>query len=279
MLLPILFVLIWTTGFLTARFVAPHADPLTFLAVRVATSAVAFALLAALTGAPWPRTWRGWRNAAVTGVLMQAMYLGGVFWAVRHGLPAGIAALITGLQPLLTGALAFPLLGERVTRRRWAGILLGFAGAVLVLAPQLQGAPLLVPALVCGLSMVSITAGTLWQKSTGAGDLRTTAAIQFLGAALLMIPAALLTEPGRFDASWQVWAALGWAVLGLSVGATWLLLTLIRRGAVAGVTSLFYLVPPVAALASWVLFGDTLVPMQVTGMAVAAAGVGLAARG
>ena len=279
MLLPVLFVLIWTTGFLTARFVTPHADPLTFLAIRMGCSAVAFAVLATLTGAPWPRTWRAWRNAAITGVLMQAVYLGGVFWAVRHGLPAGIAALITGLQPLLTAALAFPLLGERVTRRRWAGILLGFGGALLVLEPQLQGAPLLIPALVCGLSMIAITAGTLWQKSTGAGDLRTTAGIQFLAAAVLMIPAAILTEPGRFDGSWQVWAALAWAVLGLSVGATWLLLTLIRQGAVAGVTSLFYLVPPVAALAAWGLFGDTLVPLQVAGMGVAAAGVGIAARG
>jgi len=277
-LLPILFVLIWTTGFLTARFVAPHADPLTFLAIRVAASAIAFAVLSTLTGAVWPRTLRGWFNAAVTGVLMQAIYLGGVFWAVRHGLPAGTAALITGLQPLLTAALAFPLLGERVPPRRWAGIILGFLGAVLVLAPQLRGAPVLVPAVVCVGSMFAITFGTLWQKHTGAGDLRTTACIQFLGAAALMIPAALLLETGRFDGSWQAWSGLVWAVLGLSVGATWLLLTLIRRGAVAGVTSLFYLVPPVAALTAWLLFGETLVPVQMAGMALAAAGVGLAAR-
>lgn len=278
-MLAVLFVLIWTTGFLTARFVAPHADPLTFLAIRLTGAAAAFALLAAATGAPWPRTWRDWRNAAITGVLFQAVYLGGVFWAVHHGMPAGIAALITGLQPLLTAALAFPLLGEHVTRRRWAGILMGFIGAMFVLAPQLAGAPLLLPTLTCMLSMVAITAGTLWQKKTGAGDLRTAGAIQFMGAAVLMIPAALLTEPGRFDASWQVWAGMAWAVLGLSVGATWLLLVLIRRGAVAGVTSLFYLVPPVAALAGWVLFGDTLVMPQVGGMVMAAAGVSIAARG
>ncbi len=278
-MLPVLFVLIWTTGFLTARFVAPHADPLTFLAIRMAASAGAFALLAAATRAPWPRTWREWRNAAISGVLMQAVYLGGVFWAVRHGMPASIAALITGLQPLLTAALAYPLLGEHVSRRRRAGIVMGFAGAILVLTPQMAGAPLVVPTLVCMLSMVAITAGTLWQKQTGAGDLRTTGAIQFIGAALIMVPVALMTEAGRFDASWQVWAGLAWAVLGLSVGATWLLLTLIRRSAVAGVTSLFYLVPPVAAVASWLLFGDTLVFMQLGGMVVAACGVAIAARG
>ncbi len=278
-MLAILFVLIWTTGFLLARFVAPHADPMTFLAIRLTATSAAFAILASAARAPWPGTWRGWRNAAVTGVLLQAVYLGGVFWAVRHGMPAGIAALITGLQPLLTAALAFPLLGERVTVRRWSGVLIGFAGTVMVLAPQVAGAPSIVPTLVCIVAMMAITAGTLWQKRFGAGDLRAAAAIQFLGAAVLMIPAALLTEPGRFDASWQAWAGLAWGVLGLSVGANWLLLFLIRRGAVAGVTSLFYLVPPVAALAGWALFGETLGPVQVAGMVVAAAGVAVAARG
>lgn len=278
MLFPALFVLIWTTGFLIARLVAPHADPLTFLAIRMSAAAVAFAVLSWLTGAAWPRTPRAWFNAAITGVLMQALYLGGVFWAVRHGLPAGTAALITGLQPLLTAALAFPLLNERVAPRRWAGIVLGFAGALLVLGPQLGGAPVLVPALVCGGAMMAITFGTFWQKHTGAGDLRTTACIQFMGAAAIMTPVAWLTEAGRFDGSWQAWVALVWGVLGLSVGATWLLLTLIRRGAVAGVTSLFYLVPPVAAVTAWLLFDETLVPLQMAGMAVAAVGVGLAAR-
>ncbi len=281
-LVPALFVGIWATGFLVARLVAPHVDPLTFLSARFVLSALAFAGLAVAAGAAWPRGVRGWRDAVVAGVLMQGIYLGGVFWSVRHGLPAGISALVTGLQPLLTALLALPLLGERVEPRRWAGIGLGFGGALLVLQPQLRtgadGVGLL-PMLASAAAMVGITLGTIWQKRTGAADLRTNAAAQFIGAAVVMIPLAALTEDGRFDASWQAWAGLGWAVCGLSLGAISLLLVLIRRGAVAGVASLFYLVPPVVAVLAFALFGERLVPVQGVGMAVAVAGVALASRG
>jgi len=281
-LVPALFVGIWATGFLVAQLVAPHVDPLTFLSARFVLSALAFAGLAVAAGAAWPRGVRGWRDAVVAGVLMQGIYLGGVFWSVRHGLPAGISALVTGLQPLLTALLALPLLGERVEPRRWAGIGLGFGGALLVLQPQLRagadGVGLL-PMLASAAAMVGITLGTIWQKRTGAADLRTNAAAQFIGAAVVMIPLAALTEDGRFDASWQAWAGLGWAVCGLSLGAISLLLVLIRRGAVAGVASLFYLVPPVVAVLAFALFGERLVPVQGVGMAVAVAGVALASRG
>lgn len=281
--MPLLFVLIWATGFLVARLVAPHAEPLTFLVARYALSALCFALLAAWAGAAWPRGAGGWRDALVAGVLMQGVYLGGVFWAARHGLPAGLSALITGLQPLLTALLAFPLLGERVGARRWLGIGLGFLGAVLVLAPTLGpaaaagfGWPAL---LACFAAMAGMTLGTIWQKRTGAGaDLRTNACVQFLGAAAVTVPVALLTEEGHFDGGWQAWLGLGWAVCGLSVGAISLLLALIRRGAVAGVASLFYLVPPVVAVLAFLLFGEALGPVQVLGMLVAAAGVAVAGR-
>ncbi len=280
--MPALFVGIWATGFLVARLVAQHADPLTFLSVRMVLSALAFAGLAAAAGAPWPHGVRGWRDALVAGVLLQGVYLAGVFWSVRHGLPAGISALITGLQPLLTAMLALPLLGERVGPRRWAGIALGFGGALLVLQPQLRavsGVGLL-PALASAAAMVGITLGTIWQKRTGAAaDLRTNAAVQFIGAAAVIAPVAALTEAGRFDASWQAWAGLAWAVCGLSLGAISLLLVLIRRGAVAGVASLFYLVPPVVAVLAFILFGERLVPVQGFGMVVAVAGVALASRG
>ena len=286
--MPLLFVGIWATGFIVARLVAPHADPLTFLSMRFVLSAAAFAGIAAVARAAWPRSVRGWRNALMAGVLMQGIYLGGVFWAVRHGLPAGISALVTGLQPLLTALLAFPLLGERVGARRWAGIGLGFAGALLVLQPQLRpvsigvqaGPSLLVPLLACGAGMVAMTLGTIWQKRTAStADLRTNAAVQFIGAAVVTIPAAMLTEAGRFDGSWQAWGGLAWAVCGLSLGAISLLLLLIKRGAVAGVAALFYLVPPVVAVLAFALFGEQLSPMQVAGMAVAAAGVAVASRG
>lgn len=157
--MPLLFVGIWATGFLTARLIAPHAEPLTFLSMRFGLSALAFALIAARVGAAWPGTARAWRDAAVVGVLMQGIYLGGVFWSARHGMPAGISALITGLQPLLTALLAFPALGERVGPRRWLGIGMGFTGAVLVLQPSLGpiGGVGLPAMLTCLASMVAIT--------------------------------------------------------------------------------------------------------------------------
>ena len=282
-LMPALFVGIWATGFLVARLVAPHVDPLTFLSIRFVLSAGAFAGIAAAAGARWPRGVRGWRDALVAGVLLQGIYLGGVFWSVRHGLPAGLSALLTGLQPLLTALLAFPLLGERVGARRWAGIGVGFAGALLVLSPQLAlgsagaGAG---PLLASGAAMVAITLGTIWQKRTGAAaDLRTNAAVQFAGAAAVTAPVAWLTEAGRFDGAWQAWAGLAWAVCGLSLGAISLLLILIKRGAVAGVASLFYLVPPVVAVLAYLLFGEALTGVQVAGMVVAAVGVAVASRG
>ena len=282
--MPLLFVGIWATGFIVARLVAPHAEPLTFLSARYVLSALTFAAIAVGTGASWPRGRRGWRDALVAGVLMQGIYLGGVFWATRHGMPAGIAALIAGLQPLLTAVLAFPLLGERVGPRRWLGIGMGFAGAALVLAPSLGSASgmagvTLAPLLSCFAAMAAMTFGTLWQKRTaGAADLRTNACVQFIGAAAVTLPVAALTEAGRFDASWQAWAGLSWAVAGLSVGAISLLLILIKRGAVTGVASLFYLVPPVVAVLAFLLFGEQLGLLQMAGMALAAAGVSVASR-
>ncbi len=281
-LLPLFFVLIWSTGFIAARLVTPYADPLTFLCYRYLLTIVAFIAIAIALGAPWPRGVRAWANALIAGVLLQGIYLGGVFWAVRDGLPAGIAALVVGLQPLLTALLAFPLLGETVGARKWVGIVLGFGGALLVLEPRLavdisQLAP--APLIAVFASMLAITLGTIWQKRTGAtADIRTNAAVQFIGAAFVTIPVALVIENGRFEMVWQTWAGLLWSSLGLSVGAISLLLFLIRRGSVASVASLFYLVPPVVALFAYLLFGETLNLLQVVGMVVAAIGVAVASR-
>ncbi len=276
--MPLLFVGIWSTGFIVARLVAPHADPMIFLTLRHACSAMVFTLLALAAGAAWPRTGAGVRGAVISGVLMQATYLGGVFWAVRHGLPAGIAALITGLQPLLTGALSWPLLQERVTSRQWAGIAIGFLGVLLVLGvPHAGGLPLL-PVLVCLGATLGITFGTIWQKRLpAAADLRTNAALQFAAAFVVTAPLAML-EGGRFDGAAAAWAGLGWAVLVLSVGGISLLLRLIRRGAVAKVTSLFYLVPAVSAAMAWAAFHEALTAWQILGMVIASAGVALARR-
>ncbi|WP_158746454.1 DMT family transporter [Acidisphaera sp. L21] len=281
---PLLFVVIWATGFVVARLVAPHIEPLTFLTFRFTLTAIAFAALCTATRAKWSATWQGWAFALGTGVLMQGIYLGGIFWATHRGLPASVAALITGLQPLATALLAFPLLGEQVSRRRWLGIVTGFVGAILVIAPTLaQGAASrlgLGPILMCLASMLAITAATLVQKRLPATtDLRTHACGQFIGGTAFVAPLAWFTERGVFDNDWQLWVGLAWGVLALSVGASLLLLTPIRRRAVSGVASLFYLVPPVVALMALVLFGDELGTVQIVGMVVAAIGVSVASRG
>lgn len=277
-----LFVSIWATGFLVARLVAGHADPLTFLLIRFMLGAGIFAILAMIAGAAWPRDGRTWRDAAVAGLLMQGVYLSGVFWSVSHGLPAAVCALITGLQPLLTAALAGPMLGDQVTRRQWAGILVGLIGAVMVLAPQIlssghAAAPIAVAA--AGVATIAITLGTIWQKRTGGGvDLRVGAAIQFAASGTLLLPLALLTEQGRFDGTWQALAALGWSVLGLSIGGMALLLMMIARSAVSVVASLFYLVPPVVAVLAFGIFGEALSGIQIAGLLVASTGVAITTR-
>ncbi len=280
--IPLLFVFIWSTGFIVARLVAPHAEPLTFLMLRYGFSIVIFTTLAVTARAPWPSGLIGWQHAAIAGVLMQAMYLGGVFWSVRHGLPASIAALVGGMQPLLTAVLAWRLLGEQVSPRRWVGIVVGLIGAMLVLVPRAvaaRGAPL-APVGICLLGMVALTLGTIWQKRAAvSADLRTNAAVQFMAAAAVTAPFAYGLEHRGFDLSLAAIIGLLWSVFGLSVGAISLLLLLIRRGAVAGVASLFFLVPPVTALLAFAAFGEHLTPIQIGGMALAAVGVGLASRG
>lgn len=279
---PPVFVFLWATGFVVARLVAPWADPLTFLMVRFVAAAACLALLAFAVQAPWPASRIAWRNGLIAGVLLHGGYLGAVFWAIKQGLPAGISALLAGLQPLVTGLLVGPFLGEEVSRRRWLGIAVGFVGAFLVIAPKLGAADGFAPVtvLVSLLGTVSITLGTIWHKRTAVGvDLRTNAVAQFIGAGIVIAPLALLLEEGRLDPTPELIFGLFWAVFGLSIGAIGLLLLLLRRGAVAGVASLLYLVPPASALMAYPLFGETLSPIQIAGMIVAAAGVAIANRG
>jgi drug/metabolite transporter (DMT)-like permease len=277
---PPLFVLIWATGFIVARFVAPYAEPLTFLLVRYLLAILVLGAIVVAVRAPWPKTGREWVNAMIAGVLLHGFYLGAVFWAVKHGLPAGISALVAGLQPLATAVLAGPLLKESVSPRKWLGIGIGFVGAALVVAPKLGdgGVPAL-PLFICLLGMLSITLGTVWQKRTGSNlDLRVNATIQYIGAAAVTLPLVLLLEEGQIAFTWPLIGAMAWAVLGLSIGAIGLLLFLIRQGAVVGVATLLYLVPPVAALMAFALFGESLSLIQMLGMGCAALGVALASR-
>lgn len=279
---PAFFVVLWSTGFIVARLVAPHSDPLTFLSARYVLAVAVLVLLAFAFRAPWPRTGREFASNAVAGLLLHGVYLGGIFWGVKHGLPAGIAGLLSGLQPVFIAALAGPVLGERVGPRRWLGIVTGFAGAALVLAPRFGGVSDAIPltALMAGLAAIcGITAGTLWQKRFGAAmDMRTGNAVQFTAAFVPTILLAVLTEDLRLDPVPEMIAGLLWSVFGLSVGAIPLFLFLIRRGAVAQVAALLYLVPPVTALMAWLAFGEVLSPVQIGGMLVTAVGVALASR-
>lgn len=277
------FVILWSTGFIVARTVRPFADPFAFVSIRFAVSFGILVAVALAARAPWPRTTRGWTDNLITGALMQGAYVGSTFWAVKHGLPPSIAALFSGLQPLLTALLASPLLGERVSRKRWAGIVLAFAGALLVLAPALSSVRAGVSPGVAGVglaAMLAITLGTIWQKRTGGDvDLRSGAAIQLAGGLIVTVPLSLATEPGIVPMTFPVLAALAWAVLVLNTGASLLLLSLIKRGAVAAVTSLFYLTPPVTALMAYGIFGESLAAVQFAGMALAVFGVFVASRG
>ena len=207
---------------------------------------------------------------AVAGALIQGGYLGGVFASLHHGMPAGVSALITGLQPIFTAVLGGWLLRERVSPRQWAGLALGLAGVALVIGERMAVQSLTAPAiLLSALALASITLGTVWQKRHGGAiDLRTGAAIQFVAAAVVLAPFAFLLETGQVRWSGEFVFALAWLVLVLSLGAVFLLLYLIRQGAATRVASLFYLVPPTTALIAWPLFGESY------GMA-AAAGMGL----
>jgi len=278
---PMLFVVIWATGFIVARLVAPHIEPLTFLLLRYLGAMVALTIIAMVIGATWPRTRNEWFNGLVSGILLHGFYLGGVFWAVRNGMPGGIASLIAGLQPLATAALVGPLLGERVSVRRWVGVIVGMVGAVLVVVPKLgtaNGIPT-IALIACLIGMVSITFGTIWQKKTGSKvDLVTNTIVQYIAAFIVTLPVAMATETIRFEFGLALITGYLWAVLGLSVGAILLLMMLIRRGAVAGVATLIYLVPPVSAVMAYFAFNETLSAIQIAGMITAATGVAIASR-
>lgn len=274
-ILPGVFVVIWATGFIVAGIVAGRADPLTFLTARHGLSILVFAGLSFAAAAAWPRGARAWRDAIVAGMLLHGFYVGGVFWSVAHGLPAGLTGLVTGLQPLLTAMLALPLLGERLGPRQWGGIAVGLLGMALIVLPKVgsvEGVP--APALAAALGATfSLTLGTLWQKySRPQMDLRVNATIQYVGAFALTAPVAWLTEAHRFDASPPLLGALAWAVLGLSVGGIAIMLTLLKHGAASRVAPLLYLAPPVAGLMAWALFGEALSPLQLAGIVLAVAG-------
>lgn len=283
--IPLVFTLLWSSGWIVAGYSARYADPLTFLVVRYACAGLLLIGLALAVGAPWPKGRRAIIDCIVTGVLLHAVYLGGVWWAVRHGLPAGVSGLIAGLQPVLTALFSPVLVGERISPVRWAGILCGFLGIALVLEPKLVGvepqalAGILLPVAVNIVAMFAVTFGSFYQKKRiVTGDLRTVTAWQYTAAFLVTLPVAYALEPMRIEWNLTMVLVLAWSVLALSLGGIGLYLWLIRRGEVSRTATFLYLVPPAVAVEAWLLFGETLTPLQLAGMAVAVLGVVLASR-
>jgi len=277
--MPAVFVLIWSTGFIVARYGMPYAPPLKFLAVRFALSLACFAAWVALARVEWPKQRTQWAHLAVTGVLMHAGYLGGVWAAVREGMGAGLVALLVGIQPVLT-AVWLSFTGGRITGRQWVGLGLGFAGLVLVVLRKLgQGGEVSVQTMALALmALVSITAGTLYQKRFVAPcDVRSASAVQMAAAVLVTLPfAALETD----SIQWNLYSggAMAWSVLALSLGGSSLLYMLIQRGTATAVTSLLYLVPPCTAVMAWLLFSEPITLMTVLGIGLTAVGVSLVVR-
>ena len=282
---PGLFVFLWSTGWISARAAVIDSDPLTFLAARFSLAFVVFAVLVLGMRASWPTRPAQVAHAMMSGVLLHAIYLGGVWWAVGQGVPAGISAVLAATQPILTAMLAPVLIGERISARQWAGIVLGFVGIVIVLAPRIAAASgadfatVRMALLVNMAAMLSVTLGTFYQKRfIASGDLRTTAMLQYVGAAPVLWLAAWLLEPMRLTLSWTGALTMLWSVLAISLGAILVYLWLIREGAVSKSASLIYLVPAAAAIEAWLLFGERLSLLQVAGIAVTVAGVALATR-
>ncbi len=287
--MPAVFVLIWSTGFIVAKFGLPYAPPLTFLSIRYALSIACFLLWIRLSRAGWPRGRAQWLHLAATGVFMHAGYLGGVWVAVKAGMGSGLTALIVGLQPVLTALWIAGFASaannaadaqSRVTPRQWAGLALGLGGLLLVLARKF-GAGGEVTWFTLGsavLALLSITVGTLYQKRfVQPADVRSANAIQLAAALLVTLPLALL-ETGAIEWRSEFIGAMAWSVLALTLGGSSLLYLLIQRGAATAVTSLLYLVPPTTALMAWLLFGETITLATVVGTVLTALGVSLVVR-
>ena len=277
--MPLVFVLIWSTGFIVARYGMPLAPPMTFLALRYTFSIFCFLLWIVLARVAWPRARAQWLHLSVTGILMHGGYLGGVWIAVKAGMGSGLVALIVGLQPVLT---AFWLLstGGRVTRRQWAGLMLGFAGLVLVVSRKFgAGGEATIYTLSFAIfALLSITTGTLYQKKfVQPLDVRSANTVQLIAALVVTLPFALF-ETEAIQWTTEFIAAMAWSVLALTIGGSSLLYILIQRGAATAVTSLLYLVPPTTAQMAWVLFSEPITAATLLGTALTALGVSLVVK-
>ena len=284
-MMPAVFVLIWSTGFIVAKYGLPYAPPLTFLTIRFALSLLCFLVWIALARVSLPRGRWQWAHLAVSGVLIHAGYLGGVWVAIKAGMGSGLAALMVGLQPVLTALWLSSQSpdahgGEKVSKRQWLGLAFGLGGLVLVVSRKFgETQEITAFTMACiTVALLSITAGTLYQKQfVQAADVRGANAVQIAAAFVVTLPLALLeTEPITWSA--QFMGAMAWSVLVLTLGGSSLLYMLIQRGAATAVTSLMYLVPPCTALMAWLLFSEPISLVTIAGVLITALGVSLVVR-
>jgi drug/metabolite transporter (DMT)-like permease len=276
---PAVFVLIWSTGFIVAKAVAPHADLQLYLVARFALTALVMGLAALAVGADWPRG-RGWLLHLLAGVLMQGIYLCASYWSIAHGMAAGVMALLGALQPLFTALYLVAVTRARFGIRTWGGLLVGFAGVACVLAPKVAasgaGSLTVLSTLAALVSVAAITAGALIQKWLPRVDLRSSACVQNVGGATTAVVVTALAGSMLWDNTAVLWGALAWAVMVPSVVGTTLLMWMMRHGEATKVTALLLLAPPLAAVQAYILFGETLSPVQFVGFALALVGVLLA---
>ena len=274
---PPLFVALWATGFIGARWSMPHADPMTFLGVRFALAALLLLPIALIVKANWPKGWRPYLHLAFSGVLLHGCYLGAVFAAIAIGMEAGISALIVSLQPILTAILAFAFLKERLSVVQVVGLIIGLAGAVLVITQKLDnGVGPLITLPLCFFSLITISVATVYQKRYCSGyDILPSSSVQFAAAAAFCLGFAAIFEDMRLAWNGESIFAMAWLVIILSIGAISLLHWLIQRGAATKVASLFYLVPAVTALYAFFLFDERFGPLGLLGMAVTILGVAM----
>lgn len=275
-----LFIFFWASGFVAAKYGFPYAEPFTFLALRYVIGSAVLVPLCLIWKAAWPKTARDIGHAVAAGTMVQSFYLVGVYYGIYLGISTGVVALVMGLQPLLTAALAGLVLTERVTLRQWLGLALGFAGLGLVVADKTTTTGASADAFaITAFGLISITVGTLYQKRfCAAFDIRSSVAIQNIAGVALMFAFAGMFETMAVQWTGEFLFALLWSALGLSVIALSLYYWLVRRGAAAKVTSLIYLSPPVTAVMGWLAFNETLGLGAIVGMAIVATGVALATR-
>jgi drug/metabolite transporter (DMT)-like permease len=275
---PAIFVLLWSTGFIGTKYVLAGAEPLTYLAVRMVFAVLLMGLIAAIYRPKWPSR-AGVVHSAIAGLLVHGFYLGGTAVAIYHSVPAGLSALIPGLQPILMSTLANRWLGERVTRLQWSGLLMGLAGTLIVLHGRTISGQAGWGWLASSVAPISITLGTIYQKRyCGQIDWRAGNLIQFVAAGLLFATGAWLFETRVIVWNQEFVFGLAWLVIFLSIGSIGLLYWLIRHSAATRVASLFYLVPGVTAIMAYALFDERLDPLSITGMVICAAGVLLVNR-